>query len=91
MTLALSLAAALVVVATAAPQLLAMDPGMILCQAATPGTSDILSEITTVFSQVVNWVGTVFTMIWENKLLFIVVTLGVALIAIGVVKRLMRL
>lgn len=91
MTIALSVAAALVVVAAAAPQLLNLDPAMILCQATTPGTSDILSEITTVFTQVVSWVGTVFTMIWENKLLFIVVTLGIALIAIGVVRRLMRL
>lgn len=92
MTIALSVAAALVVVAAAAPQLLALDPAMILCQAATPpSTSTILDEITTVFGQVVEWVGTVFTMIWENKLLFIVVTLGIALIAIGVVRRLMRL
>lgn len=91
MTIALSVAAALVVVAAAAPQLLALDPAMILCQATAPSTTDILGEITTVFNKVVEWVGSVFEMIWSNKLLFIVVTLGIALIAIGVVRRLMRL
>lgn len=46
--------------------------------------SDILTSI-------ISWVGSVISMITSNPLILLFVILGVALIAIGVVKRLLRL
>lgn len=53
----------------------------------------LLSTITTIFNSIVTWVGSVITMITAegNELLLLFIVLPTALIAIGVVKRLLRL
>lgn len=55
--------------------------------------ADILSTITTVLASIVNWVSSIITVITAegNELILLFVILPVALIAIGVVKRLIRL
>lgn len=51
----------------------------------------LLSTITTILSSIVNWTQSVISMITSNPLILLFVIMGVALIAIGVVKRLLRL
>lgn len=51
----------------------------------------LLSTITNILASIINWVGSVITMITSNPLILLFVIIGVALIAIGVVKRLLRL
>lgn len=53
----------------------------------------LLTTITTIFNSIVSWVGSVITMITAegNELLLLFIVLPVSLIAIGVVKRLLRL
>lgn len=51
----------------------------------------LLSTITDILASIINWVGSVITMITSNPLILLFVIIGVALIAIGVVKRLLRL
>lgn len=53
--------------------------------------ADLLSTITTILASIVSWTTSVVTMITSNPLILLFVILGVALIAIGVVKRLLRL
>lgn len=51
----------------------------------------LLDNITTILGNIVDWVGSVINMITSNPLILLFVIMGVALIAIGVVKRLLRL
>lgn len=53
--------------------------------------AQILEAITTIFTSIISWVGSVITMITSNPLILLFVVMGVALIAVGVVKRLLRL
>lgn len=53
--------------------------------------ADILSTITTILASIVAWTTSVVNMITSNPLILLFVIIGVALIAIGVVKRLIRL
>lgn len=53
--------------------------------------AQILEAITTIFTSIVSWVGSVINMITSNPLILLFVVMGVALIAVGVVKRLLRL
>ena len=55
--------------------------------------ASLLSTITTIFNSIVSWVGSVITMITAegNEIILLFIILPVALIAIGVVKRLIRL
>ena len=53
--------------------------------------SDLLSQITTILNSVISWTGSVITMITSQPLLLLFVVLPVGLIAIGVVRRLIRL
>lgn len=53
--------------------------------------AQILEAITSIFTSIVSWVGSVITMITSNPLILLFVVMGVALIAIGVVRRLLRL
>lgn len=53
--------------------------------------AQILSAITDIFTSITSWVGSVITMITSNPLILLFVVMGVALIAVGVVKRLLRL
>lgn len=59
---------------------------------ATPMTmADVLSNITTIMASIVNWVQSVVTFITSNPLILLFVVMGVGLIAVGVVRRLIRL
>lgn len=51
----------------------------------------LLSTITTILASIVQWTQSVIAMITSNPLILLFVIMGVALIAIGVVKRLLRL
>lgn len=51
----------------------------------------ILSAITTILASIVQWVTSVISMITSNPLILLFVVLAVALVAIGVVRRLIRL
>lgn len=53
----------------------------------------LLTTITSILTSIVSWVGSVISMITAegNELILLFVILPVALIAIGVVKRLIRL
>lgn len=51
----------------------------------------LLSTITQILTSIISWTGSVITMITSNPLILLFVIMGVALIAIGVVKRLLRL
>lgn len=51
----------------------------------------LLSTITTILGSIVSWTQSVIQMIVSNPLILLFVIMGVALIAIGVVKRLLRL
>lgn len=53
--------------------------------------TQILSAVTEILSSIVSWVGSVINMITSNPLILLFVIMGVALIAIGVVKRLLKL
>lgn len=60
--------------------------------APTPmSLADVLSNITTILSSVVSWTNSVINMVTSNPLILTFVLLGVGLIAIGVVRRLIRL
>lgn len=53
----------------------------------------LLSTITSIMTSIINWVGSVISMITAegNEILLLFIVLPVGLIAIGVVKRLLRL
>lgn len=51
----------------------------------------LLQQITDILDSVVDWVGSIITMITSTPLLLLFVVLPVGLIAIGVVRRLIRL
>lgn len=51
----------------------------------------LLTTITSILTSIVSWVTSVVSMITSNPLILLFVIIGVALIAIGVVKRLIRL
>lgn len=51
----------------------------------------LLAQISTIFTSIVSWVTQVINMITSNPLILLFVIMGVALISIGVVKRLLRL
>lgn len=53
--------------------------------------ADILSAITSILTSIVSWVGSIVTVITSNPLILLFVVIGVGLVAIGVVKRLLRL
>lgn len=53
--------------------------------------AELLSTITTILTSIISWTQSVITMITSNPLILLFVIMGVALIAIGVVKRLLRL
>lgn len=53
--------------------------------------AQILAAITSIFTEIVSWVGSVITMITSNPLILLFVVMGVALIAIGVVRRLLNI
>lgn len=55
--------------------------------------ADLLSTITTIMTSIISWVGSVINMITAegNEILLLFIVLPVGLIAIGVVKRLLRL
>lgn len=53
--------------------------------------ADLLSTITSILASVISWVTSVITMITSNPLILLFVVIGVGLIAIGVVRRLLRL
>lgn len=60
-------------------------------EATATTMADILSAITTILTSVISWVGSIVTVITSNPLILLFVVIGVGLIAIGVVKRLLRL
>lgn len=51
----------------------------------------LLSTITSILASIVSWTQSVVNMITSNPLILLFVILGVALIAVGVVRRLIRL
>lgn len=51
----------------------------------------ILTAITDILAAIVSWVGSIITVITSNPLILLFVVIGIGLIAIGVVKRLLRL
>lgn len=53
----------------------------------------LLTTITTIFQSIISWVGSVMGMITAegNEILLLAVILPIALISIGVVRRLLRL
>lgn len=51
----------------------------------------LLSTITSILASIVSWTTSVVSMITSNPLILLFVILGVALIAVGVVRRLIRL
>lgn len=53
--------------------------------------AELLTTITSILTSIVSWTTSVVSMITSNPLILLFVILGVALIAIGVVKRLIRL
>lgn len=52
---------------------------------------NLLSTITTVLTSIISWVTSVMSMIMNNPLILLFVVIGVGLIAVGVVRRLIRL
>lgn len=53
--------------------------------------AELLTTITSILASIVSWVSSVVSMITGNPLILLFVILGVALIAVGVVKRLINL
>lgn len=51
----------------------------------------LLSTITSILASIVSWTQSVVSMITSNPLILLFVILSVALISIGVVRRLIRL
>lgn len=62
-------------------------PGFL--QAAAPTSSEVLTELGTYLTSLVNWAGTVLTTVWDSQILRVVVFLSIPLIGIGIIKRLM--
>lgn len=53
--------------------------------------AQLLTTITDILASIVSWTQSVVNMITSNPLILLFVILGVALIAVGVVRRLIRL
>ena len=70
---------------------LSVDRGVMLATSTPMTMETLLSTISTIFTSIISWVGSTIQMITDNPLILLSVILGVALIAIGVVKRLLRL
>lgn len=51
----------------------------------------LLESMTTIFTSIMSWVGTVLTTIASNPILLVFVVGSFALVAIGVVRRLLAL
>ena len=60
-------------------------------EVTTMTLAQVLESITTILTSVISWTGSVITMVTSNPLILVFVLLGVGLIAIGVVRRLIRL
>ena len=53
--------------------------------------TELLSNVSLILDYVIDWTGDIVSMIVQTPLIFMFVTLSVSLVAIGVVKRLIRL
>lgn len=60
-------------------------------EVTTMTLAQVLEAITTILTSVISWTGSVITMVTSNPLILVFVLLGVGLIAVGVVRRLIRL
>lgn len=62
-----------------------------MTETTTMTLASLLSDVTTIFTSMMSWVSDVFTVIAANPILLLFVVGSFALIAIGIVQRLLRL
>lgn len=58
---------------------------------SAPTISSVLGDLGTIFQTVIGWVGDVATAVLSSPFLFILVGIPVALVGIGIFRRLMNL